>query len=125
MFDILRKMLKRPGKTSTCPPYTACSPIRAISMCVICTKSPVLKQVLFGGKLRAIKITVYSVMLQLVCPYCYQIFRIKQAYVYHLSGVHNIGEKMRCEHCGRDDFKAYATFTKHKRKCKTSKEGTK
>ena len=55
----------------------------------------------------------------MVCQFCYQIYKKRQDFVFHLKAVHNIGgTKPSCPTCGKDDFKSLTTLTVHKRKCR-------
>ena len=55
---------------------------------------------------------------QMICPFCYKIFKDKAKYVFHLRAVHKLGEPVRCPHCGKDDFMSRTPYFAHVKKCK-------
>ena len=56
--------------------------------------------------------------LQVVCARCYRPFKQKADLTFHLRAVHKIGDPVACPHCGKDDFKARASYYVHIRSCK-------
>ena len=56
-------------------------------------------------------------ILQLVCPYCCQIYKKKENLNFHLRGVHKVGPPLFCKHCNLDHFKSQASYYNHIRKC--------
>ena len=61
---------------------------------------------------------VWSFVLQMVCPYCYQIYKQRDNFVFHLQAMHNVGAKPSCPTCGKDDFKSLSAMKVHKPKCR-------
>ena len=64
--------------------------------------------------------TLPRLWLQFICQFCCKPIKQKQYYIFHLRAVHKIGDPVVCPHCGKDDFKAPATYKLHVRNCQKS-----